>query len=99
MVQPRKRLPQPVAAHVDAHRDALARIASGEDRTEQALQSADAAVRAAWAHADANEETSAWEVFTATFTQIISERLAETRRDAGWTQVQLADAMSPYVKW
>lgn len=101
MAQQRKRLPQQVAAHLDAHREALAAIASGEDRTEDAVQAADEAVRAAWAHAEAGESQAGFgsATFTASFDQIIAERLAETRAEAGWTQAQLADAIAPYANW
>ena len=97
MAQQRKRLPQDVAVHIDVQRDALAAIASGEDRTKDVTDATDAAVRAAWAHAD--EQASTSKVVTASFDKIISTRLKETRAESGWTQAQLADAMSPYASW
>jgi transcriptional regulator with XRE-family HTH domain len=98
----RKRLPQQVTAHLDAERDALAAIAAGEDRTDAVVEHADAAMRAAWAHAEANEPPKrglANVECTTSFESIIADRLKETRIEAGWTQVRLAEAMAPYSTW
>jgi transcriptional regulator with XRE-family HTH domain len=60
------------------------------------------AVRAAWAHAEANEPRSrglANMTTNDTFDGIIADRLKATRIEAGWTQVRLAEAMAPYSTW
>jgi DNA-binding XRE family transcriptional regulator len=98
MSSSRKRLPDTVAEHVRAHHDALAAITAGEDRTAEAEQAADQALRAAMASAPSQPST--WtSPAEEDFETIIATRLAETRNECGWTQEQLAEAMSPYAKW
>jgi transcriptional regulator with XRE-family HTH domain len=92
----RKRLPEAVAEHLDAHHDALAAITTGEDRTDDAVHAADQALRAAMASAP--QPASTWmSPAEMDFAGIIGHRLSETRNESGWSQTQLAEAMSRYV--
>ena len=100
MANERTRLPEQVASHFKEHREALAAIAAGEDRTDDAVHAADDTLRAAWNHAADNDTAPAWSLtFTASFNQIVGSRLAAVRNEAGWSQARLAESMEPYARW
>jgi transcriptional regulator with XRE-family HTH domain len=88
-----------VATQVEALTSALLAITEGQDKTLEAAQAFDAAVKGSWSAAKANPPGDPWSTFSASFNGIVGGRIRELRDEAGWTQAQLAAAMEPYFKW
>src|SRR4051812_42249875 len=84
-------LPPQVARHVRALEVALARKIAGKDATKQIADAIAASVRAADALARLDESFT---TFSATMPQVIGQRIRGLRQDAGYTQAQLAEAMT-----
>ncbi len=92
----RSKLPESVRSKLDALGVSLEAIVDGEDRTGEVGEAVDAAVRAALAESRKRRYGSWSTPFSASFAEIIAERLKTLRSDAGWTQAQLAEAMHLY---
>jgi transcriptional regulator with XRE-family HTH domain len=95
---PQRSSPQPeLTPYLDAIGNALAAIASDRDvdTHEVALPKAlDAALQAAVGLAKRKRGVSWTSLFESSYTAIIAENLRNLRLEAGWTQQQLANAMT-----
>jgi DNA-binding XRE family transcriptional regulator len=89
---PRKSASPPeIVAHLNEIADALTCLSRGEDSEAALYRAVDNAVRTASDLAE--PEQSEWSV-AYSFAQLIARNVAKLRREAGWTQEQLASAMS-----
>jgi len=69
-------------------------MAKGEDHQGALYGALDRAMRAAASLANPVAGMSRWTTFEASFGQIIGENVKALREEAGWTQAQLAEAMT-----